>query len=113
MREMSSNILEDGGNTLSRYNEVAKSVIVDFDLRDLPASIKEEDLKKVSGAKHVISATIDQDSIRNVCTGTGRIQLRLTEKDDIDQVKLSFLKAGFGVQDHSENSKKKPFFTQE
>ena len=73
MREMSSNILEDGGNTLSRYNEVAKSVIVDFDLRDLPASIKEEDLKKVSGAKHVISATIDQDSIRNVCTGTGRI----------------------------------------
>ena len=45
-------------------------------------------MKKISGAKHVIAATVDEDSIRNICTGTGRIKLRLNGDDDVDNVKL-------------------------
>lgn len=86
-RELSSDVLGTG-NTINRFNDVKQSIVVDLDLKDLPQNINEEDLKKVSGAKHVIVATIDQDSIRNVCTGTGRIKLRLTDGDDVEQVKL-------------------------
>jgi hypothetical protein len=66
-------------------------VVVDLAIKDLPETIKEEDLKKVSGAKHVISATIDEDKIRNVCTGTGRVKLRLAANEDVDSVKLKFI----------------------
>ena len=61
----------------------------------------------------MISATIDQDSIKNVCTGTGRIKLRITEDDDLDTIKLRYVNAGYSVIDHNENSKKKSNFTTE
>jgi len=39
--------------------------------------------------------------------------LRLGGEDEIDNVKLQFLKAGYGVQEHSEDPRKKPVFTSE
>jgi len=39
--------------------------------------------------------------------------LRLGGEDEIDNVKLQFLKAGYGVQDHTEDSRKRPNFTSE
>jgi hypothetical protein len=45
----------------------------------------------------VISASVDVDSIRNICTGTGRLKLRLGANEDLDAVKVKFLKAGFGI----------------
>ena len=56
---------------------------------------------------------MDSDSIRNVCTGTGRLKLRLGAGDDLDIVKLQFLKAGFGIQEHQENTKMNTGFSQE
>ena len=67
----------------------------------------------MSGAKHVISATIDQDSIRNVCTGTGRVKLRLTNEDNLESIKLKYVNAGFSVIDHNDNARKKSNFTTE
>jgi hypothetical protein len=70
-------------------------------------------LKKIAGVKHVIHTTLETDSIRNVCTGNGRIKLRLQAEEDPEMVKLNFLKAGYSVQEHTENIKKKSGFTQE
>lgn len=39
--------------------------------------------------------------------------MRLTETEDLDIVKLQFLKAGYAVNEHSENPKKKSNFTVE
>jgi hypothetical protein len=47
-----------------------------------------------------VEATIDQDTIRNVCTGLGKIKVRLGEGEDIDSVKLHFMQAGLSVQDN-------------
>jgi hypothetical protein len=89
------------------------SKVIDLDLYGLPSSIKEEDLKKISGCKHVIITTLESDSIRNVCTGAGRIKLRLQPEENPDTVMMNFVKAGYNVQEHSENPKKKSGFTTE
>ena len=70
-----------------------------------------DDLKRLANVKHVITAVIDHDSITNACTGTGRVKLRLGPNEDLDMVKLQYLKAGYGVQDHQDNPKKKTVFT--
>ncbi len=69
-------------------------------MKGLPSSAQAEDLKKLANVKHVITAVIDHDSITNACTGTGRVKLRLGPNEDLDMVKLQYLKAGYGVQDH-------------
>jgi len=78
------------GNTLNKYKDANKqSVVVDYNLKGLPETIKEEDLKKIAGVKHVISATVEHDNIKNVCTGTGNIKMRLdAESENPDIVKL-------------------------
>lgn len=65
----------------------------------------------MSGVKHVISATIDEDSIKNVCTGTGRIKMRLTNEDNLESIKLKYVNAGITVIDHTDNAKKRSNFT--
>ena len=102
-------------NTTSSYGAPApgSELVVDLDLRDLPESANTESLKKTSGVKHIISASVDEDSIKNVCLGTGRIKLRLQNQEELDQVKMRFLQEGFSVIDHAENSKKKTGFTTE
>ncbi len=45
----------------------------------------------------MISAQGDTDSIRNVCTGTGRLKLILAPNEDLETVKLQFLKAGYAI----------------
>lgn len=88
MRDLSSDVLGTG-NTIQHYHNAEKqTVVVDLDVKGLPENVKADDLKKISGAKHVISAVVDEDAIRNVCTGTGRIKLRLGGDDEIDNVKL-------------------------
>lgn len=69
-------------------------------------------MKKLANVKHVISATIDHDSINNSCTGTGRVKLRLTPDENLDIVKLQYLKAGFAVADHKDITGRKSGFTQ-
>lgn len=116
VRDLSSDIL-GVGSSLARYQSITaenqKGEVVDLDLRALPQQTKEDDLKKIANVKHVISATVDQDSITSVCTGTGRIKIRLGNNETAEKVMLQFLKAGYAVSEHSENPKKKTNFTQE
>ena len=67
----------------------------------------------MSGVKHVISSVVDHDALTNSCTGTGRLKLRLTEAEDLDAVKLKFIKEGYAIQEHDDNPKKKSNFTAE
>ena len=87
--------------------------MIDLDLKGLPSNADSESIKKMANVKHVISATLDHDSITNNCLGTGRVKLRLAPNENIDIVKLQYLKAGIGVVDHEESTKKKSNFTQE
>jgi hypothetical protein len=87
--------------------------VVDLDVKGLSEATQADDLKKISGAKHIISAVVDQDAIKNTCTGTGRIKLRLGGEDELVNVKLQFLKAGLGVQEHADDTKMKTNFSKE
>jgi hypothetical protein len=42
----------------------------------------------------VVEAIVESDSIKNVCTGVGRVKVRLGEGEDLEQVKTNFLRAG-------------------
>jgi len=78
---------------------------------NLPENYNAENLKKISGSKHVIGATVEEDNFRGVCKGTGRIQIRLNNGESSDLVKLNFLKQGFSVRDYEQDPRKKPIVT--
>lgn len=54
-------------------------------------------MRRIASAKHIVEATVDHDAIRNICTGQGKIRVRLAEGEDIEQVKLDFIKVGLDV----------------
>ena len=103
-----------GNDTASKYSLGQKQTyVVDLDLKDLPPTTQVQDLKKISGAKHVISATVNEDNLKGHCTGTGRIKLRLTNEDNLESIKLKLVNAGFSIKDHVENPNKNIKFTSE
>lgn len=65
---------------------------MDLNVSNLPANTTVNDLKKMAGSKHVYSAVVDEDNFLGKCTGTGRLQIRLSEGENADQVKLNFLR---------------------
>lgn len=77
----------------------------------LPQNAKPENLKKISGSKHVIKATVDEDNLLGTCKGTGRIQIRLGQNENCDTVKLNFLREGIMVQEFASDPRKKPNVT--
>jgi len=85
--------------------------VVDLLVRGLPQNADPIHLKQVAQVKHVISVSIDHDALTNACTGSGRVKLRLGPGEDLETVKLKYIKAGYGVEDYSENTKKKSAFT--
>lgn len=108
IRDLSSDILGTGDSMQKHFDaDHTKNQVVDLDIKGLPGSTQAEDLKRISGVKHVISSIVDTNSLTNACTGTGRIKMRLSPNEDLDTVKLQYLKAGFGVAEHSDNPNKK------
>lgn len=80
-------------------------------MSNLNSDAKAENLKKISGSKHVISAVVDEDNMLGTCKGTGRIQIRLNNGETTEQVKLNFLREGIIVYEHSTDPRKKPNLT--
>ena len=68
-----------------------------MNLTNLPFSASEEFVKQVSGAKHVVSCTVDTDTIRNQCIGTGSFSCRLGHGESGDTIIRRFESCGFGV----------------
>lgn len=73
---------------------------MDVDLGNIPQSIDTIALKKLTGARHVIQATLDQDNFTGVNTGLGRMTVRLNAGDDMDKIKANLQKAGIKVRNH-------------
>lgn len=61
--------------------------MIDLVVSGLPTDAKPEHLKSISGVKHVVEAIVEQDTIRNVCTGLGKIKVRLGDGEDAEAVK--------------------------
>lgn len=87
--------------------------IVDIDLRGLPSDCTEKHVRQLSMAKHVISAEVDEDAIRGICRGTGRIKVRLNQGETLEQIQSNFERAGFKADAHYEDPRKRPIVTQE
>lgn len=75
----------------------AETKTVDLTLSNLPSTTETRDLKHFAGVKHVISANVDQDNMKGICTGTGKIQIRLNPGETLEQVELNFAKKGIMV----------------
>lgn len=108
---LASNHFTTGESSLQHYNLEAAPKVVDLVIGNLPEHYKAENLKRVSGSKHVIGATVEEDNFRGICKGTGRIQIRLNNGESSDLVKLNFLKQGFSVRDFEQDLRKKPIVT--
>ena len=102
-----------GQDVYAQYGNNARDNAAVFELviSGLPSDTQAGDLRKIAGAKHVVDATVDQDTIKNVCIGTGKIRVRLGDGEDLDHMKEQFLQAGLGVQESRSNQSKKPAFT--
>lgn len=85
--------------------------MIDWLVSGLPGSCEIRDLKKVSQAKHVISATVDENNFTGQCTGTGRIKIRLNHGESADDVRLNFLRKGYTVKDFEVQANKTPALT--
>jgi hypothetical protein len=109
VRELSSSVL--GNDFLAGYSQNKKTAVVDLQVQGLPEDATVTELKKAIGAKHVISATIEQDSIKNVCTGKGRVQIRVQEGEDIEKMKLNLVSKGLSIQETSSKANKNTGFS--
>jgi len=89
---LASNDFATGESSLQNYNIEAKYEVIDLVVGNLPENYKAENLKKISGSRHVIGATVEEDNFKGVCKGNGRIQIRLNNGESSDLVKLNFLK---------------------
>ena len=83
-----------------------KPEVVDLSLKGLPENCEVNQLKAVSGSKHVISAVVDEDNMKGTCTGTGRIKLRLNHGESVDQVMMNFAQMGIQVKKFEQNLNK-------
>lgn len=99
---------------MAAYNQVrepAASRVVDLTLKNLPGNADLIGVKKMSGARHVISAHLDEDNMKGICTGTGRIQIRLNANENLDDIELNFASKGVCAQEHESDPRKKPAMT--
>lgn len=65
----------------------------------------------MAGVKHVISAAVDEDNMKGICTGTGRIKVRLNPGETVEQVELNFARKGVMVKATSADPRKRPAMT--
>lgn len=65
----------------------------------------------MSGARQIINVALDEDNMKGVCTGTGRIKIRLGAGENIEDIELNFAKNGIVVGEHSNDPRKRPAMT--
>lgn len=70
---LASNHLTSAESSLNHYHSAKPTQVVDLEIKGLPENCQSSTLKAVSGSKHVIKATVEEDNFKGTCTGTGRI----------------------------------------
>jgi hypothetical protein len=112
-RFLSSNLNE--ADAFTEYKRTANypkaGEVIDIDIRGLPQNCDENVLKKTANARHVISAEIKQDNLKGICTGEGRLRIRLKEGETADSVRTNLTKAGYQASYHQEDPRKRPELT--
>lgn len=111
---LASNDPITGKSSMSAYNQVQApdaTRVVDLELKNLSPHVDLIGVKKMSGARHVISAALDEDNMKGICTGTGRIQIRLNQGESLDDIELNFAAKNVMVSEHSSDPRKKPNMT--
>lgn len=84
-------------------------VILDFDLSGLGPSMNSQELRKLCGNVHLISASTDVDPLKDRCTGTGRVQVRVTQQTEgnLLAMKTNLANQGISLSAHKENAGRK------
>ena len=72
--------------------------VVQLNLKNLPASTTDEDLRKTAKAKHVVGVHAEIDNIKNECVGTGTFSCRLGEGETKEQIVQRFKNDGIDVE---------------
>lgn len=75
------------GHDSLKYHEtsnLAKQEVIDIDVRGLPENFDQQSLKRVANVKHVVGAEVKEDNLKGICTGEGRIKIRLNEGETIN-----------------------------
>jgi len=68
----------------NRGNDIGR--VVDFEINSIPAHWTGEDVKRAAGVRHVVGTEVDQDNVKGTCTGTGRVQIRLSENETEEMI---------------------------
>ena len=84
------------------YHNTAKGEVIDLDITGIPESADELTVKRAAKVRHVISTELEKDNLRGVCTGKGRMKVRLNEGETLDQVRTNLAVAGYNVKEHVE-----------
>ena len=71
--------------------------VLDLQLSNLPENADLIGVKKMSGAKNVINVALDEDNMKGICTGTGRIKIRLNAEENLSNIELAFAQKGINV----------------
>jgi hypothetical protein len=71
----------------------------------------EYEIKKISGAKHIISAEVEVDALKGTCKGNGRIKIRLNEGENKEDIRQRFVTRGAIVRDHKNEPQKDSGFS--
>ena len=111
---LASNDPITGQSSLAAYNanKPASDIrVIDLELKNLNENVDKIDVKKMSGARHVISVALDEDNMKGTCRGTGRIQIRLNQNENLDDIQLNFASKGVMVNEFSGDPRKKPNVT--
>jgi hypothetical protein len=76
----------------------AQAKIIDLVVTNLPTNADADTLKKIAGSKHVISASVQDDTTKKGAN-TGLVSVRLNQGETPEQVKFNFIRLGYQVQD--------------
>jgi hypothetical protein len=95
MMDLASNLF--GQQTARAASPSKPEKVVDLVIHGLPENANAQDLRRLASVKHVVDATVEEDSIKNVCTGAGKLRVRLNEGEDIEHIKNELAKVGLDV----------------
>ena len=111
---LASNDPITGASSLGAYNQnkaPSEIRVVDLQLRNIPSNADKIGVKQMSGARHVISVALEEDNMKGICTGNGRIQIRLNQNENLDDIELNFAGKGIMVSEHQGDPRKRPAMT--
>lgn len=96
-----SSVFISGKSTLQFMDQKNKKFeIIDLDIKNISPYMDQQDLKQISGAKHIISTEIGHNSMKGHNSGDARFKFRINEGDSYDQVLKNLKDKGLIVSQH-------------